>query len=602
MRTERIFRWTLFALASAPLLLFAYLGSHSRMIHDDFGVAAVGLDLGTWHGLVHYYNRWTSAYSSIFLRLSLAEHAVTLPPLVPLVIIAIGLLGLYWLLSQVFRRLQLTGPRRIYALAAACLALVAAINAFYTLESFYWYSASVQYTLPLVFLIVCLALATWTIDKWFPYRARLIWEPGACALICFLTAGASEMFLVFQATFLTLLSVLALTVIKGQRRRVVVIVAGAMLLATAIGLLVQLSSSGIWNRMEADAANYQPPIRSLSQLAVITAQITFESVGRQEVIAGFALLFGVGIYLGLQAGTPAETLAARWAPARLTRALASGLVLQGAFVPILWAHLSDSAQFFGRYSSSYVIVLAINSALLLALLLALWQRRRFATALSDHARGQAIVAGFLLLAFLMLVALTQVRSIDARASTYLFASALGMLFMLAVLWRPELRDCGTRALERASVGTLVIAWVTIAALICVTFLGHGFTSHRMMAGPALLQVIAGLFCGLYLGTLLKAAATGQTRLLAAGGLLLALALGGGIFLGQARLVPDFQAYAREWDARHESIIAQRDGGLTQIEVAPLSFDLADYIGMGTLRFADQFYGVESIEIVDADAG
>ncbi len=597
MQLERAFKWILLVLASAPLLLFAYLGLHSRMIHDDFGVAAAGLEYGVWDGLLHYYNRWTSAYSSIFLRLSLAEYAVTLPPLITLIIIIIGLFALYWLLCQIFRHIRLGGPRRFYALAASCLALAAAINAFYTPESFYWYSASVQYTLPLVCLIVCLALAAWTIDKWPQSRQRLLWGASACALISFLTAGASEMFLVFQATFLTLLAALAVTVVDGQRRRALAIVAGAMLIATAVGLLLQLSSPGIWNRMEADAVNYRPPIRSLSQLAAITAQISFESVGRQEVIAGFALLFGMGITLGAQTKTSPERMARGSLAARFTQAALTGLAVQFLFLPILWAHLSDNPQFFGRYSSSYMIVLAINVALLLALLLALRQRRRVTAALKAQEHGLTAVSGFLLLAFLILVTLTQVRSIDARASTYLFATALGMLIMLAILWRPELPDCGTRALERASAGTLVIAWVTIAALICVTFIGHGFTSHRMMAGPAFLQVVAGLFWGLYLGRMINLSAAVQARRLAAGGLLAALALGGGIFLGQARLVPDLQTYAREWDARHEIILAQRDKGLTHIEVTPLSFDLADYIGMGTLRFAEQFYGVESIEIV-----
>ena len=598
MKLERTFKWLLLVLASAPLLLFAYLGSNSRMIHDDFGVSAVGLQQGVWDGLVHYYNRWTSAYSSIILRLSLADYAVTLPPLIPLVVIAIGLLGLYWLLSQIFRHAQLGGPRRLYALAASALALAAAINAFYTPESFFWYSANVQYTLPLVCLIVCLALAAWTIDKWPLCKQRLTWGASACALISFLTAGASEMFLVFQATFLMLLAALALRVVGGQRRRALATVAGAMLIATAIGLLAQLSSPGIWNRMDADAANYRPPIRSLAQLAATTAGISFESVGRQEVIAGFSLLVGLGISLGMQAKTPPDKPAPGSVGNRVSRSALTGLAVQLLFLPILWAHLSDSPQFLGRYSSSYMIVLAINAALLFVFLLTLWQRRRLTAALKAQERGLTAVSGSLLMAFLILATITQVRSIDARASTYLFVTALGMLGMLAILWRPELPDCGTRALERAAAGALIIAWVTIAALICVTFSGHGFTSHRMMAGPALLQVVAGLFWGFYLGCLIKPSVPAQARLLAAGGLIVALVVGGGIFLGQARLVPDFQTYAREWDARHESILAQRDSGLKHVEVAPLSFDLADYIGMGTLRFADQYYGVESIEIVD----
>ena len=599
MLTRKISHAAALLLACLPLLLFAYLGLHTRMIHDDFGVAAVGLKYGPWDGLVHYYSRWTSAYSSIYLRLSLAEYAVAVPPLLTLAVIVIGLVGLYWLLYQICSKLELRGPRRLSALAASGLVLAAAINAFYTPESFFWYSASVQYTLPLVCLVFCLALAIWTIDKRTQDRTRLVLGASACALISFLTAGAAEMFLVFQVTFLTLLASIALSCAKGQWRRALAFVAGAMLIATAIGMLVQLSSPGIWMRMDADASNYSPPIRTMPLLVAVTIQITFESIGRPEVIAGFGLLFGLGVTLGLQTEPAANTAAESFTGKRVYSAAQFGFTLQALYLPILWAHVSDSPQFIGRYSASYMFVLAINTALLLLLLLAYWQRNRLAALVDHQERRHTIVIGFLLLAFLMLVALTQIRSIDARASTYLFSSALGTLSVLGILYRPEHPDFGTRALERAAVGTIVIGWVTIAALTFVTFIGHGFTSHRMMAGPALLQVAAGLFCGLYLGRLLKPGAGSRARSLASGGLALALVLGGGIFLGQARLVPDLQTYAREWDARHASIVEQRESGLTQIEVTPLSFDLADYIGMGTLRSAEQFYGVKSIEIVDA---
>ena len=282
IRLEQALKWLLLLLAVLPVLLFAYLGAHSRMIHDDFSVAAVGLEYGAWDGLVHYFNRWTSAYSTIFIRLSLAQHAVALPPLVTTLIIAVGLLGLYWLLRYLFAQCRLSGPRGLFALAAACLVLAAAINAFYTPESFYWYSASIQYTVPLVSLISCLALARWTIDA-AESKRRLIWGAVACGLVCFVMAGASEMFLVFQLVFLLLLAALAFAAINPPKRRALAVVAGLMLLATALGLFVQLSSPGIWNRMASDAANYRPPIRSVSQLRYLRYKLPSRaSAGRRS--------------------------------------------------------------------------------------------------------------------------------------------------------------------------------------------------------------------------------------------------------------------------------------------------------------------------------
>lgn len=587
-----------------PLLLFAYLGAHSRLIHDDFGVSAMGLKYGAWDGLIRYYNRWTSAYSTIYLRLSLADYAVALPPLFTALIITVGLLGLYALLGQWFACYRLDGLRRVIALGTSCLALAAAINAFYTPESFYWYSASVQYTLPLVCLIVCLALATWSL-RVADNRGRLIWGAGACALISFLTAGASEMFLVFQATCLTLFAALAFVISAPHHRRALIIVAGSMLIATTIGLIVQLSSPGIWNRMESDASNYSQPIRSISQLAIVTVQITFESIGRQEVIAGFTLLAAAGLFIGLQTKPSAQSRELGLSANNFAYAVAIGLAIQLVFLPVLLAQQSNTPQFFERYSTGFVFVICLNLALILSLLLVLGQRRRIEAALRDWEHGLTGVSGLLLLAFLLLVTMTQYRSIDARASTYLFVSSLGMLLMLAILWQSGQTDAGIRKLGRAALSALGISWITIAALVFVTFIGHGFTSHRMMAGPAFLQVFAGLLWGLYLGLSIKSLAQAYAfrqrweRLLMAGGIAIAVVIGGGIFLGHARLIPDLQTYAREWDARHADILAQKGSGKSHIEVAPLSFDLAEYIGMGTLSSAEQFYNVESIEIVDA---
>ena len=258
LQKRNVLKIALLVLSSFPVLLFAYLGLHTRLIHDDFGVSAVGLEYGAWDGLIRYYNRWTSAYSSIFLRLSLAEHAVALPPLVTCFIIGIWLLSLVWLSRQLFTCLNVIEHRGRFAIGASALVVAAAINAFYTPESFYWYSANMQYTVPLAVLVGCLALASWTV-RHAEMRRRLIWGTAACALISFLTAGASEMFLVFQLTFLTLLAALAWAVVDRPRRRALAFVAGAILFATAVGLIVQLSSPGIWNRMEADAANYRPP-------------------------------------------------------------------------------------------------------------------------------------------------------------------------------------------------------------------------------------------------------------------------------------------------------------------------------------------------------
>ena len=590
-------------LCCLPIALFAYMGQFTRMFHDDFLVAAIGLELGGIGSVVYYYNGWTGAYSSIFFKTELAPHSVLLPSLATLFIIVVWLVSLFWLFRQVFAVLRLEGRIGLVALAASALTVAAAINAFYSPQSFYWFAANMQYTVPLVAMSGCLALALWTI-RLADSRASLLIGAGACALISFLTVGASEMFLVFQVVFFTLLAPMAFEIVDKPRRRTLAIVAGAMLLATAFGLVVQLASPGIAIRMQSDAQTYRPPIRSLQQLAIFTIQITFESVGRQEVFAGFALLMAVGMFIALRTARLSKAPSLSYSAERLSLAVLVGLGVQLVFLPILWAHQSDSPQILGRYSPSYMFVICLHIVLLLAFLVSAWQRRRLKRALERGRPGLAIASALLLTAFVLLFALTQIRSIDSRASTYLTISSLVFLAVLALLWQGGNTNRPAQKLGLLAIGSTVISWVTIAALVCVTFVGHGFSDNRIFAGPAFLQVAAGLFWGFYIGYSIRSCAFSvanqgawESRL-AIGSLALALVVAGGIFLGQAKFVPDLQTYAAEWDARHAYIISQRDRGQTQIEVEPLSFDLADYLGMATLRFANQFYGVESIATID----
>ena len=84
-----------------------------------------------------------------------------------------------------------------------------------------------------------------------------------------------------------------------------------------------------------------------------------------------------------------------------------------------------------------------------------------------------------------------------------------------------------------------------------------------------------------------------------GCLVIVLAVAMGIALGQAALIPDFRAFANEWDARHQLIIAMRDEGQRDLLVPRLS--AAGYTAATTLpgnpkhRCAKHYYGVDSIK-------
>ena len=499
---SRLIQAGLLALSVSPILLFAYMGLHTRLIHDDFIYTATGRALGAWETMVQFYNRWSPAYTTVYIKAALSSLGVLLPPLSIALIVGLWMPGFYLLSREAIALLGLAGHRWLIALAAAALLAAAAINAFYSPQSFYWFSCNMTYTLPLGALAGCLALGIWILKR--SDNAKILYAgAAACALIMFLTAGAAEMYVVFQFVFLAALAALAFAIVEKRRRRALAVIAAAMLLATALGLIIQATAPGVANRLALDSERFSPPVRSLPLMLTLTSQLTFEGIGRPASFAGFVLLLATGLFASLATLEPPAPATSESPGRRLPAATIVGLAAQLIFLPIMLAHTSDSPLYLGRYSLTYLVVLALNIALLLGFAAAFWRRRPLRQALTGRPHALPALSTVIALAFLLLFALTQVRRIDARASTYLFVSALSLLAILALLW-PGGADRKSRALGLAAVGFPLIAWLTIAALYFVTFLGHGFTADRIMSGSAWLQVLSGLVWGVYLGYLLKA--------------------------------------------------------------------------------------------------
>ena len=82
-------------------------------------------------------------------------------------------------------------------------------------------------------------------------------------------------------------------------------------------------------------------------------------------------------------------------------------------------------------------------------------------------------------------------------------------------------------------------------------------------------------------------------------LLVIVTLVSNIVILQARLIPDFSTYAREWDARHHRIIQLRDNGEQAIVVTAYSYHMTEAISPFDLEIVGSncqayYYGVESI--------
>ena len=363
------------ALSLLPLLLFVYLSSHSRLMADDLCIFATGRDLGPLQNVSHWREINYGSYSdslllSLAIPLGTASAALT-----GSITAALWFAGLGWL---VWNRLQAFGEirfRRALAIAITAMTLGATINGFASMQSFYWFIATLRYTLPLALLTLYLA-ALLKIVPSLRDRPRLLGAAAASALICFLNAGFSEGYVVFQLTFMTLLIILVSVFPRlGRLRRPGQAMILAGWLASLVGFLVQLSAPGVAaRRLSVEQNPHLRPARQLGDLAERTLAETIDVATDPEAFAGFILMLAVGLLVAL-AHSSTQPRTENPAPSRFSRRpLVFGLVGQLLMVPLLWMHTSDFPQVLGRFSWGYAAVAAINVVLILFTIALLWQR------------------------------------------------------------------------------------------------------------------------------------------------------------------------------------------------------------------------------------
>lgn len=607
-RKTRLAQAVLLILSLLPLLQFTYMGQFSRLILDDYIYLEAGREHGPWGAIVHMRNTWNGAYTDLVAHSVFARFGSAAPRVLIVVLVTCWLLALAWLIKCALRRLNASTQQNALSLGVAALTIAASINALHTAQSFYWYVAAVTYSLPLVAFILFLIFLLAT-DVATESAPRLVWLATVGLAYCFVAAGTSAMYMVFQATALGVLFVpLALESMRtGLKARLVLIVAG--LAGTAASFLVQITAPGIALRVARISPTESVSLRALPDLAQAVAETLFWYAGQEKTFAGVVMLFGVGLFAALllhrspYSGSPRGSRELARAP------LCFCFAAQLLFVPILWTHTSDQPAVFGRYSYAFFSVIVLNVALMLLLSILLWQRRRLGAWLLENRNGLLILSVGALLLVLVMFAATHFRSIHYRASRYMFATSTLVIGMLCWQLAQGLEDEQSKRYGRWAIVLTSLTAASYVVLLGVSLYSLGKPTARISTPAVFLHVSLGLVCGAYLGYLMRRvcqptpARETWLRRIGLSGLVVASAISAGIMLGQARLIPNLQTYAREWDERERLIISQRDSGQREVVVAPLSFDLSWNLLYQRMSEpweaipAASYYGVESIRVV-----
>ncbi|MCY3799742.1 MAG: hypothetical protein OXG84_18195 [Chloroflexi bacterium] len=562
-----------------PLLVFAYLGTFSRIIADDYCFFGTGQDLGAWESVLHWRANWNGHYSNVFLHGLIAPVGTDAVRIFPALIILLWLFGFFFLAQ---RALSCAGveKQRITIVVALAGALVSTtINASFWQQVIFWYASSVPYSLPYALLTIYAGLIWELVIR---NEGQRLPKPliAASALFCFLNAGFAALYMVVQLGIFTLAMPAALAFVPERARRHVMIIIGSGWLATIASLLVQLSAPGVAIRADAIAAKWGVPDRSLSSLLSRTAEELFAAAHAPELLAGILIMLALGMLLALTIRLRDQPL--NRLPFRLSRAaLVLGLGIQLLFLPLLWTYTSDLPQLLGRFSSGYASVIVVNASLILIFaLLALAVHRINAMLLAQDGAWLIVpIATMLIVA--MLFAMTQVRSIHWRASAYLFFT---IQLLLLVLVPPPLPAAKSRRFAAFAVWAYVSAWAVTAPAVFASVHTLPVVPERVYTVPfAMSFLLNGLLWGVFLGFAIRRYKLSTLignyglRLMQMLCLVLLLVISIGIAIGQAGHVPLLAGYAEEWDERHREIVTQLKMGEEAFVVKPLKTNLREFM-------------------------
>jgi len=210
------------------LAAFAYTGTFSRFMADDFCYANTIRQMGWLGGQIRLYNTWSGRISSNFLIAVLEPLGASVAPFMPAVALLFWLAGLYWLIVSITRKAAFAQP---WLLALD----LAAVVLYFTLlatpdrnQALYWMNGQIAYTWPLITITFLAALIINRLNRTDPTNVPFLLMLMAL-LLAFLADGFSETNAALQVGMVLLALLLFVGFSKGLLR-----VTGTALLAMVL--------------------------------------------------------------------------------------------------------------------------------------------------------------------------------------------------------------------------------------------------------------------------------------------------------------------------------------------------------------------------------
>ena len=553
-------------LALLPLALVAILGSHGRMMGDDFCHLVSGLEYGPWGNLLFWRDSLNGSFSYYFLHGLVAPLETQATSVFVIIVIVVWLFGLGWLIVAGHRLFGLARPPLAIVIAIAAALVWLSIHGLVTPLSIYFYSALTRHTLPVAIFALTLAAGCEMAPR-ARSRRRLAAACAVVALIVFINAGMSEVFGTVQLALFTLILPASYKLVPRDYRRKCLALGMSAWAATVAALSVMATAPGVFNRlMRFGPIKHSPIPIHVDRIPETFAHIQAFISGK-DLLTAFIGALAIGLCTSLLFRRPAYSSPIRKpfqvaAPPLLLCILAQLLLL-----PLVWGYLSDNPPEFGQFRQMDTIVVGAQVLLLASLVALCLARQKLNAFLAKKPAYWAAVPALTLGAVFMLYGLSQVGPLSLPAATIVACSLYTLLF--ALLWQFHLflgaAGINNRFFAAFNWVFAVMGLSTLAQLFLNQAVG-GMQYTYNLTFMSFSFVVTGIMCGVALAYAISQAnvavapARRPTRAFAYSGAIIAAAIWFGISLANTRNITQFERFSHAWDERHQLILAKYVAG------------------------------------------
>lgn len=262
-----------FAVAVAS---FAYLGSFSRMMADDYCTARDGLEYGAIGTALYTFETWSGALVNFVLKGAAAPfqpafHSVQTALLI--VLLGVSVWAMLWQITAVLEV-------RLSRLGWGVLVLFFVFLMVYATpqpRNVYWFSTLIPYSYPVALFFVQVALLVWVLrqerGRGVQVGVALLW-----GLLAWLLSSVSQTFSTSLVPVYVLGGVWAWWRLPAERRPVLMAVLMAGMVGLLIGLAIVVASPGNAARQAQTFATSGHTTPDLITLVFITLSISIQYV------------------------------------------------------------------------------------------------------------------------------------------------------------------------------------------------------------------------------------------------------------------------------------------------------------------------------------